>query len=86
MIIFAVTKEGFLELEPVIRTGSYHIWIGNNVLSDSELDSYRKMGVDITNFNYAIAPENKDELDGALETIAEHHPGERVWLECRPQI
>ena len=84
MIIFAVTKEGFLELEPVIRTGRYHIWIGSNVLSDTELNSYREQGIEITNFNYAIDPANKDELDGAINTIAEHHPGVRVWIECRP--
>jgi len=84
MIIFAVTKEGFRELEPVIKTAKYPVWVGGNVLSESELDRYREMDIDITNFSYEIDPANDEELDGALATIAEHHPEERVWLECRP--
>ncbi|MBT1065494.1 hypothetical protein KJY73_18045 [Bowmanella sp. Y26] len=84
MIIFAVTKEGFRELEAVIVTGKYPVWIGSNVLSESELASYREMDLDITNFSYEIDPANNEELDDALATIAEHHPNERVWLECRP--
>ncbi|WP_020413314.1 hypothetical protein [Microbulbifer variabilis] len=84
MVIFATTKEGFRELETVIKTGKYLVWIGCNVLSASELDSYREMKLDITNFSYEIDPVNEEELNEALATIAEHHPGERVWLECRP--
>jgi len=30
-----------------------------------------------------IDPANDEELDDALVTIEEHHPKERVWLECR---
>jgi hypothetical protein len=83
MIIFAVTKEGFRELEPVIKTGKYPVWVGGNVLSESELDRYREMDIDITNFSYEIDPANDEELDDALVTIAEHYPKQRVWLECR---
>lgn len=84
MVIFAVTKEGFRELEPVIKTGKYSVWTGGNVLNESELRSYREMDLDITNFNYEIDPAKDEELDNALATIAEHHPGQRVWLECKP--
>ncbi|MFK8012019.1 MAG: hypothetical protein AB8B80_08275 [Marinicellaceae bacterium] len=84
MIIFAVTKEGFRELEPVIKTGKYPLWVGGSVLSESELGRYREMDIDITNFSYEIDPASDEELDDALATIAEHHPKERIWLECRP--
>jgi hypothetical protein len=83
MIIFAVTKEGFQELEPVIKTGKYPVWIGGNVLSESELDRYREMDINITSFRYVIDPANDEELDDALVTIEEHHPKERICLECR---
>ncbi|WP_428241541.1 hypothetical protein [Gynuella sp.] len=84
MIIFAVTKNGFLELETVIKSGLYPVWVGANVLSEEELSNYREMDIDITNFSYEIDPSNDEELDDALITVAEHHPGERVWLECKP--
>lgn len=83
MIIFAVTKEGFLDLEPVIKSAKCPVWVGGSVLTEEELVSYRVLGVDITNFNYVIDPGNNKELDGALVTISEHHPDERVWLECK---
>ena len=83
MVIFASSKEGFQELESIIRTGQYSIWVGGNVLTDEEISNYREMGIEITNFNNEIDTGNKNELDNALMTIGEHHPGERIWLESR---
>ncbi|HMW73570.1 MAG TPA: hypothetical protein PKD17_17210 [Cellvibrionaceae bacterium] len=84
MVIFVVTKDGFRELEVIIKTGFYPVWVGANVLSEHELGRYRNMDLDITNFSYEIDPADSEALTDALATIAEHHPGERVWLEYRP--
>ena len=88
MVIFAVTRNGFIELEPILSTGLYPVWVwvGDGVLDENEIDSLRSRNVDITKFNYEISPEDRKSLDGALSTIAEHHPGERVWIECQPII
>ena len=86
MIILATTRNGFFELDPVIETGKYPVWIGSNVLTEDEIAKYRSRGVELTNFSYSIYPNNKDELDDAIATITEHHPGKRVWLECLPKI
>ncbi len=86
MIILATTRDGFFELEPVIKTGKHPVWIGSDVLSETELAEYRTNGIDLTNFNFSINPENKEEVEDALATISEHHPNERVWQECLPKI
>lgn len=86
MVIFVVTKEGFIELEPVVSTGLYPVWVGAGVLSSEEANSLRSRNVGLTEFSYQIDPGNKQELDCALSTISEHHPGERVWVECQPKI
>lgn len=84
MVIFAGTSEGFKELEPIIRSGKYPVWIGAGVLTEDEMDEIRELGVDLTNFLYAIDLGNSEVVEEALESIALHHPNERVWLECIP--
>ena len=81
MVIFITTREGFRELESIILTGEYAVWVGAGVLSDEELDSIRDTGVHVTNFLYAVDLKNQEVLDAALENIALHHPNERVWRE-----
>lgn len=86
MIIFASTKKGYSELESLVLSSKYPVWIGKGVLSDEEMSLVREKGVNLTHFNHEIDVRNELELRGALQTIAEHHPGERVWLECQPAI
>ena len=84
MVIFAGTREGFKELEPIIRSGKYPVWIGAGVLIDDEINEIRNLGVQLTNFLYAIDLGNSEVVKETLESIALHHPNERVWLEVIP--
>jgi phosphoribosylformimino-5-aminoimidazole carboxamide ribonucleotide (ProFAR) isomerase len=84
MIILVVTRNGFDELKSIIDTGKYPVWIGGGVLSETEIETLRKNDVDLTDFNYSIEADSKEDIECALQTISEHHPGERVWLECQP--
>ena len=81
MIYLAITREGYEEL---IRNYGHipsPIWVNNGVLSESELSSLRQSGVDITNFVVTINPEDSRSVQMAVETIKDHHPGHRVWVE-----
>jgi len=84
MIIFLLSKEGFKELENIIHTGKYPVWVGGGVLTDVEISTVREKGVDLTTFSYLINLTDDKAIKEALATIAEHHPGERVWLEYQP--
>ncbi len=84
MVIFVLSKEGFKELENIIHTGKYPVWVGGGVLSDIEISTVREKGVDLTGFSYLINPTDDETIKEVLEIIAEHHPGERVWLEYQP--
>ena len=59
MVIFVITREGFEELEEIIKTAQYPVWISANVLSKEELESVRLLGVEITNFTYEISLQDK---------------------------
>ena len=84
MLTFVLSKEGFKELESIIYTGKYPVWVGGGVFTDIEISTVREKGVDLTTFSYLINPSDDEAIEEALVIIAEHHPGERVWLECRP--
>jgi hypothetical protein len=86
MVILVLTKQGYKELEAVIASGKYPIWIGANVLSEKEIRALREEGIDLTDFRYSIDPESREDLDCALETIREHHPDQRIWAEHQPKI
>ena len=85
MIIFAVTNQGFLELEPVIRTGRYHIWIGSNVLSELALNNYREQELKLLTSIMLLTLQIKMSwmmpFIRLLSIIQE-----RGLIECMPQI
>ncbi|GAB1265681.1 hypothetical protein [Aurantivibrio infirmus] len=83
MIIFVVTSEGFKEMEPLIKTGSYSVWLGGGVISREKIEKLRKSKLDISVFSQEIDPANKEQKEESIHTIMEHHPGERIWLEYR---
>ncbi len=84
MVIFVITREGYLELESIIKTTKYPVWVSAGVLSSGELAQLREEGVFLTNFVYSIEPNDIVTINSALESISLHHPGHRVWLECTP--
>ncbi|MES2826056.1 MAG: hypothetical protein V4732_20820 [Pseudomonadota bacterium] len=86
MVILVATRNGYEELKSVIFSGLYPVWFGAEVLSEEEIDSIRTLGIDLTDFSYTINIQDVNEIEGAVETIREHHPGHKVWVEWLPKI
>lgn len=86
MVILIATRSGYEELKSIIFSGLYPVWLGAEVLSQEEINSIRVLGVDLTDFNYTINIQVLDEIEGAVETIREHHPGHKIWVEWLPKI
>ncbi len=81
MIIFILTSAGYKDAELSIKLPSSITWINDGILSTAELENLRSSGVEITNFTYRIDSRNGKVIDEALNTIMEHHPGEKIWIE-----
>ena len=81
MVIFILTSKGYKEMESVIKESNSPVWINEGILSDEEIEELRSQGIQLTNFSYLIDKTNQKEIQGALETIKEHHPGETIWTE-----
>ena len=80
MVFLAITRKGY-ESYRTLAHAVGALWVTANVLSDKELAELREAGVDVSDFNYTIEPQETEVIAGAVETIKEHHPGEVVWIE-----
>lgn len=81
MVLFALTKKGLAELLDVARDGRFALWVNQGLLDDSELAALRSDGFKLTNFTYWHDPADESEIQDAVETIREHHPGEALYVE-----
>ena len=81
MIFFMTSRKGFEDYLSVKEKLAAPLWISAGVISQSELESLRNSGADVTDFNYAIGLNENEVIDDAIETIKEHHPGEVVWVQ-----
>ncbi|MGZ5053918.1 MAG: hypothetical protein ACXWAT_03115 [Methylobacter sp.] len=81
MVFFVISRKGFEVYLAVIEKLSAPLWISAGIISQSELDSLRSRGADVTNFNYEIGLNEHEVIDDAIETIREHHPDEVIWVQ-----
>jgi len=81
MVFLVTSKNGLAEALRLSNGGQAILWLAHGLLTESELQSLRGEGHDVTVWSY---PESTsfNELQGSVETIEEHHPGHTVWVEC----
>jgi len=81
LVLFVLTKQGFAELLDFARGGEAALWVNQGVLEDSELVRLRTEGFNLTDFTYWYDSADESEIQDAVETIREHHPGEALYVE-----
>jgi hypothetical protein len=81
VVFFVISRKGYEDYLAVKEKLVAPLWISAGVISQSELESLRNSGADVTDFNYAIGLNENEVIDDAIETIKEHHPGEVVWVQ-----
>jgi hypothetical protein len=79
MVLFILTREGYEDVRSLVSTSA--VWINRSVLSEAEIAELRSSGVDLSCFTEPIDGLNESEMQYAIDTIAEHHPGQRIWVE-----
>jgi len=83
VIFLATTHEGLLEAVTLAGPTHSPVWCGAGLADATDVDAMRRHGRALTVFAYAL--DSADAIEDALATIAEHHPGERVWIEWLPE-
>jgi hypothetical protein len=84
MIFLILTRLGYDELVAHLGQPSSPIWVNAGVLSTSELAQLRQMGCEVTDFVHVIDIHNISALETAIDTVQQHHTGQRVWIEYVP--
>ncbi|WP_156116553.1 hypothetical protein [Massilia sp. 9096] len=79
MVYLALTPEGLKEILDASKAGKDPVWRSADALSKADFEKLERGNV--TRFTYSLANVDKATIEGALATIEEHHPGERVWIE-----
>jgi hypothetical protein len=80
MVFLAITPEGLQHALQLASGSNLPIWCGSDAVSDAE---YSKLaGRNVSRFVYPLRGASAEVLQGAFDTIAEHHPGEQVCRTC----
>ena len=79
MVFLALTAEGLADAIALSKAKPFPIWCGSDAISATEYQTLS--GVDLTRFIYPLSGQSSDVIAEALETIAQHHPGENIWVE-----
>jgi hypothetical protein len=79
MIFLAITSFGLRNALQVADASISAIWCGSDAIPEVDYENLK--GHNVSRFNYALGGEAQNVLDGALETIEDHHPNEMIWIE-----
>ncbi|SHN30723.1 hypothetical protein [Rhizobacter sp. OV335] len=77
MVFVAITPSGLAEALDRAAAGDA-IWCGSDAISEVEYVKLRRPNM--SRFSYSLADLTLD--DGAIATVEEHHPGQRIWVEA----
>lgn len=81
MVFFALNRRGY-ESFSKLNVLDFPLWIVDGVLSAEELSALRMRGIEVSDFNYSLELDDSAGIQGAVETIQEHHPSKTVWVGC----
>ena len=85
MVYFALTRQGYDDLISQLGQAPSPLWVNQGILSGPEMKQLRGAGVGLSNFTIHVDQQDAADVAQAVETIAEHHPGQTVWVEHRTE-
>lgn len=85
MVFLVLTPSGLLEAM-TLANGRHAVWCCPSAVTDADFQSRRFPN--LTRFEHVLAGATRGglQLAQALDTIAQHHPGERVWTESSNEV
>ncbi len=79
MVFFAINRQG-LESYLQLQRFDFPLWLTADVADEAMKAHLRALGVAASTFIYSVDPSEHDRIEGALDTIREHHPDLSVWV------
>jgi hypothetical protein len=84
MVFLAISKEGLAEALQLAGPVGGAVWCGSNAISEDE--DRARADSNLSRFVYPIDGSDTAVMADAMQTIEEHHPGERIWVETLHEI
>ncbi len=81
MVFLAISPGGLSEALRLAGSEGDAVWCGSDAISEEEFEAHEPGR--LTRFSYPLLDAGSAAIADALETIAEHHPAKRVWVEGR---
>jgi hypothetical protein len=81
LVYLIITRHGYSDLKNKFTESQNSFWIAGNILTKVEIVSHWAANANLTILNKEIDIKAPDKIEDALHDIAEHHPGETIWLE-----
>ena len=78
MVVLILTRGGFEEYRPRLAIAQDAVWLAAAVLDPTEIQALWHQGWNLTVFSHAV---DAAYPASAVATIAEHHPGQAIWVE-----
>lgn len=79
MVFLAITSTGLKEALRLAQADNSAAWCGADAIS--EADYLGQQDGNLSRFDYPLAGESREVIEGAIESVKEHHPNETVWVE-----
>jgi hypothetical protein len=82
MVLLILTQFGLPETIEAARTANASVWLNAGLLETTKVAELRAAGLDLTVFARWVDPQDSAEVDDAVSTMREHHPGRMLFVEC----
>ena len=79
MVFLAITPQGLADALEVAKANSSSVWCGSDAIGETEYSN--RHGTNLSRFIYPLSGQPPSVIEGAIDTISEHHPGETIWVE-----
>lgn len=86
MVIFITKIEAYSEMEEAILKGDHPVWLSYGVLEQQKIELLWSNDIDLSVFDYKVNAADTQDLECALDTIREHHPGQEIWYKRENRI
>jgi hypothetical protein len=83
MVFLSLDRGSALEAIALAKVHGHAVWVGADAISEAEHQAFGEQGVKLSRFIYPLAGADADQVQDALATVVEHHPGEVVWVQHR---
>ena len=80
MVHFALTPQGFAEAVALAK-GEHPVWCSASAASQEDIAAMQ--ATNVSRFIYTLDEllTNPAQMASSLDTIAQHHPNEHIWVE-----